>query len=206
LTLARLLPIAFPAVLLLGACGGAGVAADPGPTPGLGLTDATLDLPSVGSFTVAEASVDVEGKGKARTVHASLQSPGAPELVIEAPSSEWDLAAGSVLFTGGVVVNRGDVQLHCRTLALRFDGDHRVELAEATGEVRLDRGSLHAQAEAATLVGATGRLELHGAAKLQEPAGTLVGARIVLWLDDDRVECADCRLVVDGSKLLHGDR
>ena len=198
--------MSLSALLLLGACGAGTVAAEPRNAPGLVVTEAFLELPGVARVAVAEADLGAQGKGEAKDVSASLSSPGAPDLVIEAPASSWDLAANMVQFSGGVVATRGDVVLRCQSLDVRFDAENRVELAEADGPVHLSRGSLEARSQRALLTGATGRVDLLGDASLDEPSGRLSGKRIVLWLDDDRVECDDCRLVVDGSKLVHGDR
>lgn len=133
-------------------------------------------------------------------------SDGKPPLEIVAERSEWDLAARTARFSGAVVVKRGGVELRCATLDVRYAGADRIDTVVATGDVRVRQGDRTASAATAELVGATGEIALTGGPRLAEGPNTLHGARIVLWLDDERATCEGasgepCRLVVEGSAL-----
>jgi lipopolysaccharide export system protein LptA len=131
---------------------------------------------------------------------------GKPPLEIVAERSTWDLKARTARFSGAVVVRRGGVELRCDTLDVRYADAERVDRVVASGDVRVTQSDRTARAAAAELVGATGEITLTGSPRLTEGPNTLVGRRIVLWLDDERASCegADgepCKLVVAGTAL-----
>jgi lipopolysaccharide export system protein LptA len=123
-------------------------------------------------------------------------------LEIEAPRSTWDLAERVVRFEGGVEAVRGPVRFSSDVLTVWFSGPDRVERAVAEGHVRVTRGARSAQGDRAELKPDTGEVVLTGNPKLSEGASELEGIRIVLWLDDERVTCEQCRLVVSGGALV----
>jgi len=156
-----------------------------------------------------QAVVDDAGAGQAQVVRAELQpatpaGPGAaapPPLQIEAPQSDWDLRSRTVHFTGGVTATRGEVQLRCDALEVRYAGPDRVDTATAEGHVLVTRGERRATSERAVLTAADGRIVLEGSPQLSDGPNTLTGRSIALFLDDERVQCEACRLVVAGSAL-----
>ncbi|MFN7146573.1 MAG: LptA/OstA family protein [Myxococcota bacterium] len=131
---------------------------------------------------------------------------GKPPLEITAARSEWDLKARTARFSGTVDVRRGGVTMRCDSLDVRYADADRIDRVVATGNVLVRQGARTANAATAELVGATGQITLTGTPKLAEGPNTLVGNRIVLWLDDERASCEGaggepCRLVVEGSAL-----
>jgi lipopolysaccharide export system protein LptA len=172
--------------------------------PGWSAAAATLRL---GSATAEAADVAVV-----------KTADGRPPLEITAARSTWDLRARTAHFEGNVLVRRGPVDLHCAALDVRYaDADH-IDRVLASGGVSVQHGSRTASAAQAELMGATGRITLTGSPRLSEGPNTLVGATIVLWLDDERATCeggpaeagaagtvgaeaSPCRLVVDGAAL-----
>jgi lipopolysaccharide export system protein LptA len=160
----------------------------------------------------------------ATTTSVSREAAGKPPLQVSAARSSWDLKARTARFEGEVVVTRGDVTMRCAALDVSYADTDTIDRVVATGGVRVDRGPRHAEAERAELVGSTGQITLTGSPRLAEGASELVGARIVLWLDDERATCeggagaeangvgvssagvngigvGGCRLVVAGSAL-----
>ena len=150
-------------------------------------------------LSAATATVDDPQVIQAEVV--SAQVGGAPPLEIEAPRSEWDLKARSVRFEGGVNAVRGEVHLSADKLVVQMAQARRVESAFAEGSVRVSRGERRAGSERATLDAATGELRMEGDPWIEEGANRMTGAQITFWLDDDRVVCDRCRLVVDGEAL-----
>ncbi len=125
---------------------------------------------------------------------------GPPELVVTGDRSTWSLADEVVAFTGNVRATRGDVVLTAERLTLRYAGGRLVD-AHAEGAVRVERGARTATAERADLDAATGRIALQGRPELRDGPHRMTGDAMALWLDDDRMECERCRLVVDGAAL-----
>lgn len=160
---------------------------------------AVLSLEDGTTLQLSQATVDRDGRGKGEVVRAT--TPGAPPLQIDAPTSDWDLKAREARFTGGVTAVRGDVTLTCQTLSVRFASANRVQTASAEGAVVVRQGERRAEGARAELNAETGEIALTGDPRISEGSNTMTGARITLWLDDDRVRCDQCRLVVDGEAI-----
>lgn len=186
-------------ILLILAC-----AVDPGEAPldGLQVTEAEVVLDGGVQVWLAQATIDLEGTGVGVQVAAHVPPPAGgvlPPLDITAARSSWDLRERIVRFEGDVVATRGEVRLTCDRLVVHYEGPDRVERAEATGSVTVTRGDRTAQSERAVLTTQTGQVVLTGAPRLSEGPNLMSGQRIVLYLDDERVDCDACRLVVDGA-------
>ncbi len=194
-----------------------------GQAPAPVTADAPLKLEGVQLATAqgvvlhaARATVDADGNATATQVRAQLPPPQAgadagaaatgerPPLEIEAPLSDWDMKSRSVRFTGGVRAVRGPVVLTCDQLDVRYADADRMEQAVATGNVEVVRDERRATGDKAVLTTVDGRIELTGSPTLAEGPNTLTGKRIELFLDDERVRCEACRLVVAGDALRAG--
>jgi lipopolysaccharide export system protein LptA len=149
-------------------------------------------------ITLAGAWVDETGDGHG--VGASATLPGPPPLTVTGERSSWRLRDGVVLFEGSVQAVRGEVTLSCDQLEVLYAGE-RVEQARAAGDVRVVRGGRVARGATAVLTTATGEVVLEGAPTLEEGPNRMSGERIVLWLDDERLECVRCRLEVEGQAV-----
>ena len=126
-------------------------------------------------------------------------------LEIRAPTSTWDVAARHASFSGGVVAQRGPLELHCDALDVTYSADGSFQIARATGGVEATREDWTAHAESAVLDLATGELTLESSAntpaRLSDGVNLLEGLTIVFALDDERVDCRNCRLVVGAGTL-----
>ena len=78
----------------------------------------------------------------------------------------------------------------------RFDTPESLRSAVATGQVRVVHGERVATGDQAELDVPSGRLEILGAPTLREGARSLRGDRLVLFLDDERLECEACTLEI----------
>ena len=147
---------------------------------------------------LAGAWVDDQGDGEGTEARAEVAGP--PPLEITGARSNWNLKAKTVVFEGEVRATRGPVVLECAKLEVSFR-DERVQEATATGSVRVTRGARVATSSAAHLTADDGRLVLEGGVALVEGESRMTGAKMTLYLDDERVECSPCRLVVAGEAI-----
>lgn len=201
-------------LLLLLACGQEAAPAAPGPRLVLREASLTLGEGRPGGPTVlhaARATLDDEGLGQGEQVVAQMPPPGdpapagggkaPPPMQIEAPASDWNLKTRNVRFTGGVVVTRGDVVMRCAELEVRYADADTVDQAIARGDVVVEKGERRATGTEAVLTAADGRIVLTGEPTVTEGPNRLSGQRIELFLDDERLSCQACRLVVAGEAL-----
>ena len=177
----------------------------------LELEDFTLEVGERVSVHATRGVLQTSGRGHGEEVQAVLSTetaasdsaPGAapPPLKIEADRSDWDLSRQEVSFEGGVTLVRGAFTLTCQELKVGFASPEQVDWAVATGDVEISRDELRAQGQKAELTAATGRVVLTGSPELHEGPNRLRGNRLVLWLDQERVECESCELIVHGDGL-----
>lgn len=160
---------------------------------------ASLSLGQGAVLHMAQATVARDGSGQGQ--EAQLTAPGPPPLQVDAPRSEWDLRKREARFEGGVTATRGDVTLRADRLVLSFQSPERVERAIAEGAVRVRQGDRSAEGDRAELSADSGEIVLTGSPSLSEGGNRMSGSRITVWLDDERVACDDCRLVVAGDAV-----
>ena len=134
------------------------------------------------------------------------ETTGPPALTVQSDRATWDLKGRSVVFDGHVHAVRADVTLKADRMEVRYTRPERMESATATGHVVLARGDRVVEAAQATLDVASGRLVLEGDPRMIEAGHRLQGQKVVLWLDQDRVECISCTLIIGGEAVApaHG--
>ncbi len=127
---------------------------------------------------------------------------GAPiPLVIEAAASEWDLKGHTASFTKDVKVTRGVVTLTSDRLDVRYkDADH-IDVVTANGHVVVTRGTRVARSDTATLTAGDGRVVLTGNPTLTEGVNELDGARIEVWLDEEKATCTGASTGAGGTPV-----
>jgi lipopolysaccharide transport protein LptA len=158
-------------------------------------------------LSMASATLEKDGTGTGETVNGTRYSR--PPLEIDAPRTNWDLKARSAVFEGGVTAKRGEFTLTCDTLTVTFAAGGKndaVDLAIAEGNVTISRDERTATGERAELHGETGEVVLTGNPTLVEGTNRLNGDVVRLYLDDERISCEKCHLVIDGSAIGHSTR
>ena len=153
-------------------------------------------------LSMASATLEKDGTGTGEVVAGTRT--GRPPLEIEAPRTAWDLKARSAVFEGGVTAKRGEFTLTCDTLTVSFSGGGKsdaVDHATAEGNVTISRDQRTATGDRAELDGATGEVVLTGNPMLVEGSNRLSGEVVRLFLDDERISCEQCRLVIDGDAI-----
>lgn len=156
---------------------------------------ATVQLDGI-TISARQAIVDDDGTGRAEEVEAE-----APPLNIHSKSAVWSFVERTARFEGDVLVTRADVTLRCDVLTVSFLRPDRIENAIAEGGVEVIQGQRTASSSRAELTAADGMLVMTGQPVITDSGNRLSGDRITLWLDQERVECQGCTLVVDGAAI-----
>lgn len=147
------------------------------------------------TLTLASAQVtDVPLTVEGQTVSASVG--GVHPVEISGAASRLDLESGALEFEGGVRLVQGDVTLRCALLTAEYSGD-AFKAALATGDVRVEKGGAVATGERAAWDATAGSVTLTGSPVLQDQSRRLRGAEIVIYLDERRLECRDCSLLIE---------
>jgi lipopolysaccharide transport protein LptA len=120
---------------------------------------------------------------------ASTQDPG---FEVEAPRSRWDMNGRVAVFEGGVTARRGDFQMECAQMEIRYREDGELESATATGEIRIRRPPWTASGDTASIDLAEGTIALHGSARITNGQHHMRGERILLAMDEETIDCTDC--------------
>ena len=157
--------------------------------------EATIELDSI-TISARQAIVDDDGSGQAIEVSAE-----APPLRITSQRSEWSFADRTAQFEGDVVATRADVTLRCEVLTVAFLRPDRIDHAVAEGSVTVVQGQRQASSSRAELTAEDGMLVLTGEPTITEAGNRLSGESITLWLDQERVECQGCTLVIEGAAI-----
>jgi len=165
------------------------------------LSGATLEMEGGATVSVAQGRIARDGAGEGTDAAARLPGGDQPALDVTSDRTSWDLAAGTARFAGSVVATRGDLELRCEVLdvTLAAGSPPRIVAADAAGSVVVVRGAQTARADQGALDATRGLLVLTGSPQLTDGPHTMTGERIDVWLDDDRVECARCRVVLRGD-------
>jgi len=152
--------------------------------------------------TLAEVPVEAEAGAvqlvDEKTVEAQdvVVRAGQPELLIEAEKSSWSMKTRTAEFSGNVAATRGALILRCDELQVQHQEGGEIQEAVASGNVRIESEQWSATGAKAVLDQTDGSLVLTGSPRLAEGANTLVGERIRVFLDDERVECERCKLSI----------
>ena len=190
----RLLPV----LVLLGC----NAEVPPVDTDGPPLRQVTVEVGDQLEMHLAGAWLDDNGSGHGVSVEAT--AVGAPALEISGDKSSWELDEGTVRFEGQVVATRGSFTLRTDLLDV-FWVEERVERAVAVGSVVISKENRVARADRGVLDGDTGKFTLTGNATIKEGANQMRGESIVLWLDDGKLECTRCTLVLDEASVGRRD-
>ena len=111
-----------------------------------------------------------------------------PEVHFQADNCSYGRAMAEAVCTGRVRVRRGDVQLRCKNLTVRFDEQGKLYELICQGAVRFRRGDAEeASGDRAHYTRDQAKVVLEGKAKLRRGHARLAGDRVIFMLDDDQV-------------------
>jgi lipopolysaccharide export system protein LptA len=117
-------------------------------------------------------------------------------LQVDSRSLEARGADGEVVFEGDVVARQGDLTLQSDRLDVALDTETReLRTVLARGHVRIQKGEVVATAEEASYEAGTGVVVLTGGPKVWRGKDVVAGARITLYL-------AENRSVVEGARAV----
>ncbi len=175
-------------------------AEDPPPLPDVVVAEG-VSLVTAGGESATATRAELRGErvvADVVTVTAGLD--------VRSRRSDWDLKAGTALFTQDVVAVRGEVTLRCERLEVVLGSAGTIKSASASGKLRLSTGGREATAERAELDVTSGTLVLTGSPRISEAGRSLSGDRIRVELDGGRAVCEGdpCRLTVDDGGLPAG--
>jgi lipopolysaccharide transport protein LptA len=131
----------------------------------LTITAATLVLLTT-SFAPADPILDV-GKG---------------DVGVQADKLEVDVAAGTAILTGNVVLSKGDMVVKCPRVDLKFDTTPHVTWAKGSGGVVADVKGVHGEAPEVELDMRKHLAELRGGVKFSRGQGWIQAERATIEL------------------------
>lgn len=123
-----------------------------------------------------------------------ITNPNAP-ITIEADRMESRQHDNTVIFTGNVVANQGEITINAAKMTVIYlaaakggkgDAAQKIEKLRAEGAVRIIKQDLTATSEALDFFAYESKVILTGEAKAWQGKNVVTGDRIVLFLDEGR--------------------
>ncbi len=112
---------------------------------------------------------------------------GKGDVGLQAEKLEVDVAAGSALLTGQVVLTKGDLGVRCPKVELKFDGAPHLIYAKGSGGVVADVRGVHGEAPEVELDIRKQTLELRGGVKLSRGQGWIQAEKATIELATAKV-------------------
>ena len=116
-----------------------------------------------------------------------LLDVGKGDVSVQADRLEVDVATGSAVLTGQVVLSKGDMAVHCPRVELKFDSSPHLISAKGTGGVVADVRGVHGEAPEVELDLKKQLLELRGGVRLSRGQGWIQADRVSIELATARV-------------------
>lgn len=129
-----------------------------------------------------------------------LLDVGQGDLEVQADSLELDVAAGTAVLTGKVVLAKGDMTVRCPRFDLKFDGTPHVRWAKGSGGVVADVRGVHGEAPEVELDMVKQVLEMRGGVKLTRGQGWIQAERATIELATARVTATQVKGIIPVPK------
>jgi len=156
-------------------------------------------------MTVCVAETDTDGEMK-----AEAQTTPKQESVITADKIEFDNKEGVILFDKNVLVNDEQFVMRSDRLIVFMEGTNDVDQIMAMGNVSLTNENRSAHCEKAVYTRKDGQIVMTGndaqLEQLGDKASAVNGKRIVIWLNDERVEVSPGRVVLPPGTFKSVDK
>ena len=122
------------------------------------------------------------------------------EAVITADKIEFDNKEGVILFDKNVLVDDEQFVMRSERLIVFMEGTNDVDQIMAIGNVSLTNKNRSASCDKAVYTRKDGQIVMTGndasLEQLGDKAGAVTGKRIVIWLNDERMEVSPGRVVL----------
>jgi lipopolysaccharide export system protein LptA len=112
---------------------------------------------------------------------------GKGDVGLQADKLEIDVATGTALLTGQVVLTKGDLGVRCPKVELKFDSSPNLMWAKGSGGVAADVRGVHAEAPEVELDLRKQTLELRGGVKLSRGQGWIQAEKATIELATAKV-------------------
>lgn len=116
-----------------------------------------------------------------------LLDVGKGDVSVQADRLEVDVATGSAILTGQVVLSKGDMAVRCPRVDLKFDSSPHLNFAKGSGGVVADVRGVHGEAPVVELDLKRQVLELRGGVRLSRGQGWLQADKATIELATGRV-------------------
>ena len=116
-----------------------------------------------------------------------LLDVGKGDVSVQADKLEVDVATGSAVLTGQVVLSKGDMAVRCPRVDLKFDTSPHLNWAKGSGGVVADVRGVHGEAPEVELDLKKQILELRGGVKLSRGQGWIQADKATIELATGKV-------------------
>ena len=116
-----------------------------------------------------------------------LLDVGKGDVSVQAEKLELDVATGSAILTGQVVLSKGDLNVRCPRVELKFDTSPHLNWAKGSGGVVADVRGVHGEAPEVELDLKKQVLELRGGVKLSRGQGWIQADKATIELATGKV-------------------
>jgi lipopolysaccharide export system protein LptA len=116
-----------------------------------------------------------------------LLDVGKGDVGVQADKLEIDVATGSAILTGQVVLSKGDMAVRCPRVELRFDTSPHLNWAKGSGGVVADVRGVHGEAPEVELDMKKQILELRGGVRLSRGQGWIQADKATIELANGKV-------------------
>lgn len=116
-----------------------------------------------------------------------LLDVGKGDVSVQADKLEVDVATGSAILTGQVVLSKGDMTVKCPRVDLKFDTSPHLNFAKGSGGVVADVRGVHGEAPEVELDLKKQVLELRGGVKLSRGQGWIEANKATIELATAKV-------------------
>ncbi len=116
-----------------------------------------------------------------------LLDVGKGDVSVQADKLEVDVATGSAVLTGQVVLSKGDMAVRCPRVDLKFDTSPHLNWAKGSGGVVADVRGVHGEAPEVELDLKRQVLELRGGVRLSRGQGWIQADKATIELATGKV-------------------
>jgi len=116
-----------------------------------------------------------------------LLDVGKGDVGVQADKLEIDVATGSAILTGQVVLSKGDMAVRCPRVELKFDTSPHLNWAKGSGGVVADVRGVHGEAPEVELDMKKQILELRGGVRLSRGQGWIQADKATIELASGKV-------------------